>query len=130
MEWLRFLKPIDREPPSELDVHLIADNYCTHKHENVKAWLKKHPRFHMHFTPTSSSWLNLAERFFADITQEWIRDGRSESVPRLEKAIHAYIDGRNENPVPYRWVAEGAAIVKKINRTRATLNKSIYKTAH
>jgi transposase len=130
VEWLRFLKQIDRETPRGLAIHLIVDNYCTHKHEKVKQWLKTHPRFHVHFTPTSSSWLNLVERFFAEITQECIRDGSFESVSRLEKAIHAYIDKRNQNPVPYRWVADGAEILKKINRAREKLNKPIYNTSH
>jgi transposase len=130
VEWLRFLKQINRETPQELDIHLIVDNYCTHKHEKVKQWLEKHPRFYMHLTPTSSSWLNLVERFFADITQECIRDGSFESVPRLEKAIHTYIDERNKNPIPYRWVADGVSILEKINRARKKLNKPIYKTAH
>jgi transposase len=129
-EWLRFLKQIDRETPKDLALHLIADNYCTHKHEKVKAWLKKHPRFHMHFTPTSSSWMNLVERFFADITQDCIRDGSFESVRQLEESIHAYIEKHNEDPVPYRWVAEGKSILEKINRARKKLNKPIYKTGH
>jgi transposase len=129
-EWLRFLKQIDRETPRELDIHLVVDNYCTHKHQKVKDWLKKHPRFHVHFTPTSSSWLNLVERFFADITQECIRDGSFESVSRLEKAIHAYIEERNAKPKPYRWVAEGKSILEKINRARTKLNKPVYETEH
>ena len=75
VEWLRFLKQIDRETPEDVDLHLIADNYCTHKHEKVVSWLKKHRRFHMHFIPTSSSWMNMVERFFADLTQECVRAG-------------------------------------------------------
>jgi len=106
------------------------DNYSTHKHEKVKAWLKKHPRFHMHFTPTSSSWLNLVERFFADITRECIRDGSFESVRQLEQSIHGYIDERNESPKPYQWVAEGKSILEKINRARKKLSKPIYRTGH
>ena len=98
VEWLRFLKQIDRDTPSEMSLHLIVDNYSTHKHEKVKAWLKKHPRIHMHFTPTSSSWLNLVERFFAEITRDCIRDGSFESVRQLEQSIHEYIDERNNRP--------------------------------
>jgi hypothetical protein len=127
-EWLRFLKQIDRETPKEMTLHLIADNYSTHKHETVKKWLEKHPRFHMHFTPTSSSWLNLVERFFADITQDCIRDGSFESVRQLEQSIHDYIGARNEDPKPYRWVAEGKSILEKINRARKQLNKPIYES--
>lgn len=130
VEWLRFLKQIDRETPAGVTLHLIVDNYSTHKHEKVKAWLKKHPRFNMHFTPTSSSWLNLVERFFGEITRECIRDGSFESVRQLEQSIHKYIDERNESPKPYRWVAEGETILDKINRARKKLNKPIYKTGH
>jgi transposase len=99
------------------------------RHTQVE-WLSKSPHFHLHFTPTSSSWLNLVERFFADITQECIRDGSFESVSRLEKAIHAYIEERNANPKPYRWVAEGKSILEKINRARTKLNKPVYETEH
>jgi transposase len=130
VEWLRFLKQIDRETPKDFSLHLIADNYCTHKHEKVKNWLGKHPRFHMHFTPTSSSWLNLVERFFADITNDCIRDGSFESVRQLERSIHEYIDARNESPKPYRWVAQGKSILEKINRAGKKLNKPIYMTEH
>jgi DDE superfamily endonuclease len=86
VEWLRFLKQIDRETPKHLDLHLIADNYATHKHPKVKAWLKRRPRFKMHFTPTSSSWLNMVERFFADLTQDVIRSGSFASVKELVDA--------------------------------------------
>ena len=130
VEWLRFLKQIDRETPKDIALHLIADNYCTHKHEKVRGWLRKHPRVHMHFTPTSSSWLNLVERFFADITNDCIRDGSFESVRELEKSIHTYIENHNKAPKPYRWVAEGKSILAKINRARKHLNKPIYESAH
>jgi transposase len=130
VEWLRFLKQIDRETPKHLELHLIVDNYCTHKHEKVKAWIEKHPRFHMHFTPTSSSWLNLVERFFADITNDCIRDGSFESVKDLEERIHTYIEEWNNDPKPYRWVAEGQSILEKINRARKQLNKPIYESGH
>ena len=130
VQWLLFLKQIDRETPKELKIHLIVDNYCTHKHKKVKEWLERHSRFHMHFTPTSSSWLNLVERFFADITRECIRDGSFANVRELEQSIHSYIEERNENPIPYRWVADGVSILRKINRVRESLNKPIYGSGH
>lgn len=123
VEWLRFLKQIDRETPKPLDLHLIADNYATHKHPKVKAWLKRHPRFKMHFTPTSSSWLNLVERFFADLTEDVIRSGSFASVQELVADINAYLAERNANPKPYTWTAQGAAILDKIRRARAALDK-------
>jgi transposase len=124
VEWLRFLKQIDRETPKELTLHLIADNYATHKHPKVKAWLAKHPRLVMHFTPTSSSWMNLVERFFADLTGDLIRAGSFASVKQLAADIKAYLAQRNANPRPYAWKAEGAAILAKIQRARAALDKA------
>ncbi len=121
VEWLRFLKQIDRETPRELDLHLIADNYATHKHPRVRAWLDKHPRFTMHFTPTSSSWLNLVERFFADLTADVIRAGSFASVNHLVRDINTYLAERNADPKPYRWRAQGADILAKIKRARAAL---------
>jgi transposase len=123
VEWLRFLKQIDRETPKHLDLHLIADNYATHKHPNVKAWLDRHPRFKMHFTPTSSSWLNLVERFFADLTEDVIRSGSFASVNELVDDINTYLAERNANPKPYKWTAQAAAILDKIHRARAVLDK-------
>src|SRR6478609_610892 len=123
VEWLRFLKQIDRETPEELDVHLIQDNYATHKHPKVKAWLARHPRFKSHFTPTSSSWMNLVERFFADLTADVIRSGSFASIGELVRDIEAYLSDRNAAPKPYTWKAEGAAIFEKINRARAALDK-------
>jgi transposase len=122
VEWLRFLKQIERETPPELDLHLIADNYATHKHPKVRAWLDRHPRFTMHFTPTSSSWLNLVERFFADLTAEVVRAGSFASVGELVRDINAYLAARNADPKPYRWRARGADILAKITRARATLD--------
>ena len=90
-EWIKFLKLIDRQTPPALDLHLIVDNYSTHKHPKVKAWLKRHPRFHMHFVPTSSSWLNMVERWFRDLTDKQIRRGVFKSVADLIAAIQAYI---------------------------------------
>ncbi len=124
VEWLRFLKQIDRETPRDLDLHLIADNYATHKHPKVRAWLEKHPRFNMHFTPTSSSWLNLIERFFADLTGDVIRAGSFASVNELVRDINAYLAERNANPKPYKWRAEGAEILAKIKRARAALDNA------
>ena len=123
VEWLRFLKQIDRETPKDLDIHLIQDNYATHKHPKVRAWLKRHKRFKCHFTPTSSSWLNLVERFFADLTEDVIRSGSFASVDELARDINAYLAQRNANPRPYKWKAEGAAILEKIKRARAVLEK-------
>jgi transposase len=97
-EWLQFLKMIDRKTPKKKELHLIVDNYATHKHPEVLAWLAKHPRFHMHFTPTSSSWLNMVERFFRDITDKRIRRGVFKSVPDLKAAIDEYIAAHNANP--------------------------------
>ena len=121
VEWLRFLKQIDRETLEDLDLHLIADNYATHKHAAVRAWLAKRPRFHMHFTPTSSSWLNLVERFFADLTEDVIRSGSFGSVKELIADISAYLAERNGAPRPYKWKAEGAAVLAKIQRARTAL---------
>ncbi len=124
VEWLRFLKQIDRETPSDVDLHLIADNYATHKHPNVRAWLGRHPRFHMHFTPTSSSWLNLVERFFADLTGDVIRVGSFTSVNELVRDIKAYLAVRNADPKPYVWKATGAEILAKIKRARVALTET------
>ena len=118
VEWLRFLKQIDRQSPAELAIHIIADNYSAHKHPKVKEWLKRHSRFVMHFTPTSSSWLNLVERFFAELTEEVVREGSFKSVPELLAAIENYLLERNENPKPYRWHAKGQEILAKIERAK------------
>lgn len=121
VEWLRFLKQIDRETPPGMDLHLIVDNYCTHKDRRVRAWLAKHPRFHLHFTPTSTSWLNLVERFFADLTQDVIREGSFDSVKTLVADIEDYLADRNLTPKPYKWRAKGEAILRKIQHARASL---------
>ena len=125
VEWLRFLKQIDREAPKTLAVHVIADNYATHKHANVAAWLKKHPRFQMHFTPTGSSWMNLVERFFADLTGDCIREGSFQSVRELIDAIEDYLADRNANPKRYVWRAEGAEILRKIARAKEALQAQL-----
>jgi transposase len=122
-EWLSFLKKIERETPEDLDIHLIADNYATHKHPEVKAWLAKHPRFHMHFTPTSSSWLNLVERFFRDLTDQ-IVSGSFASVKELADKILTYLADRNQNPKRYVWNAKGEEILRKIQRARNAMMQS------
>jgi transposase len=123
-EWLRFLKMIDRQTPKNKQLHLIVDNYATHKHPEVKTWLEKHPRFHMHFTPTSSSWLNMVERFFRDITDKRIRRGVFKSVAELEVAINEYIAAHNVKPKPFIWTAKASDILAKVTRARAVLNKN------
>jgi transposase len=122
-EWLAFLKLIDAQTPAGLDLHLIVDNYATHKHPKVKAWLKRHPRFHSHFTPTSTSWLNLVERWFREITDKRIRRGVFKSVKELVQAIMDYIEHHNENPQPFTWTAKANDILAKIGRAKTTLNK-------
>jgi transposase len=122
-EFLKFLKQIDAETPADLDLHLIVDNYATHKHPKVKAWLERHKRFHLHFIPTSSSWLNLVERWFREITDKRIRRGVFQSVKQLIEAIRAYIDEHNENPRPFVWTAKAQDILEKVRRARAALNK-------
>lgn len=121
-EWLKFLRLIDTQTPPELDLHLIADNYGTHKHARVKDWLEKHPRFHMHFVPTSSSWLNMVERWFREITTKRIRRGSFGNVQVLEKAIHDYIAAHNENPKPLVWTADLQDILPKIARAHEAMD--------
>ena len=115
-EFLEFLDLLDRELPADQDVHLILDNYGTHKHDEVKTWLKAHPHFHFHFTPTSCSWANLVERWFAAITTQRLRRGTFRSVSELEAAIYDYIEHYNTAPKPYIWTATLEKIVRKINR--------------
>lgn len=121
-EWLKFLKRVEAQTPPQLDLHLIADNYSTHKHPRVKAWLAKHPRVHMHFTPTSSSWLNLVERWFREITTKRIRRGSFQNVAQLEWAIEAFIAEHNANPRPYVWTADLKDILPKIARAHDALD--------
>ncbi len=122
-EFIRFLGKIDRETPAELNLHLIADNYATHKHPDVVAWLASHSRFHLHFTPTSSSWLNLVERFFGEITRKRIRRGVFKSVLDLEVAIYRYLADHNDRPRPFVWTATADKILQKVERARAALKK-------
>jgi transposase len=120
-EWLRFLRTIDRNTPQSFDLHLIADNDATHKHAAVTAWLDQHPRLHMHFTPTSGSWLNQVERFFGRITQQRIRRGVFRSVGELETAIKQYLENHNANPKPFSWTACATDILEKVARGRQAL---------
>jgi transposase len=120
-EFLRFLRQIDREVPKGLQIHLILDNYGTHKHPNVKAWLEKHPRFHFHFTPTSSSWLNLVERWFRNLTDKTIRRGVFPSVPALISVIEDYLKANNADPKPFIWTATADEILEKVRRGRVAL---------
>lgn len=122
-EWIQFLKRIDLETPPDLDLHLIMDNYSTHKHPKVKSWLKRHRRFHVHFIPTGSSWLNLIERWFRDISDKRIRRGVFRSVPELIDAIMSYIAAHNENPETLFWSAKSEEILAKVRRAQAVLNK-------
>ena len=123
IEVLKFLRTIDREVPKGLEIHLILDNYATHNHANVKKWLAKHPRFHLHFTPTSSSWLNLIERWFGKLTDKAIRRGVFHNVPELITAIEAYLTATNDNPEPFIWTATADQILAKVRRGRVTLNQ-------
>lgn len=123
-EWIKFLKRIDESTPPELDLHLIVDNYATHKHPKVKKWLARHPRFHVHFTPTSSSWLNLIERWFRDITEKRIRRGVFRSVPELVQAIEDYIEHHNNHGKGFTWTAKAEKIIEKVARARAALDKN------
>jgi transposase len=120
-EWIQFLQQIDAETPKDLDLHLILDNYATHKHPNVKAWLGRHPRFHLHFIPTSSSWLNVIERFFRDLDGRRLRRGVFRSVPELIDAILRYVEAHNEHPKPMVWKKTADAIIEKVGRARLAL---------
>ncbi|MCR9166631.1 MAG: IS630 family transposase [bacterium] len=122
-EFLRFLRKIDRATKKSLDLHLVLDNYGTHKTPEVKAWLAKHPRFHLHFTPTGASWMNLVERFFAEITTKRIRRGVFQSVAALEQAIHEYLDRHNAAPKPFVWTKSANTILAKEARAKDKLKQ-------
>jgi len=122
-EWLKFLKLIDVQTPIDRELHLILDNYATHKHPKVKKWLTKHPRFHLHFTPTSASWLNMVERFFRDLTVNRLRRGVFRSVPELVTALEKYIRHHNKEPKPFIWTAKAADILAKVARARKKLSR-------
>ena len=121
-EFLRFLQTINRAVPKRRQVHLILDNYATHTHPAVEAWLAKHPRFHLHFTPTSSSWLNLVEILFGKLTDKAIRRGVFTSVPDLIAAIETYLAATNQNPQPFVWTATADQILEKVRRGRVALD--------
>ena len=121
-EWLKFLRLLDQTMPAHLALHLIGDNYATHKHPKVQRWLARHPRVHMHFTPTSASWLNMVERFFRDLTQNRLRRGVFRDLEELIMAIGTYIDRHNESPKPFIWTARASDILEKVKRARRTLN--------
>jgi len=123
-EWINFLRLIDAQTPPNLDLHLIVDHYATHKHARVQSWLKRHPRFHIHFTPTGSSWLNMVERWFRDLTDKCIRRGSFENVARLIASITDYIDQQNAAPRSFTGTAKAGTIVKKVRRSRATHNNA------
>src|SRR6202043_1574628 len=117
-EFLRFLKLIDHQTSADLDLHLIVDNYATHKTPAVRRWLKAHSRFHLHFTPTSASWLNMVERFFAEITRKRIRRGAFKSVAELESAISTYLENHNADPKPFIWTKSAGEILEKVRSRR------------
>jgi transposase len=125
-EFLRFLNQIEDSLPQGLDVHLVMDNYGTHKVAKVRTWLARHPRYHVHFTPTSSSWLNLVERLFAEVTERCVRRGSHTAVRQLEEAMLTYLDRRNENPKPFSWTANPDLILGKVER----LSKRISHSGH
>ena len=129
-EWLKFLRKIDRETPKDKTLHLIADNYATHKHPAVQEWLAKHPRFNMHFTPTSASWLNMVERFFRDITTERLRRGVFTSVPELVTAIDEYVAHHNKEPKPFIWTKSARDILQKVIRANSRLSTKQNATLH
>jgi transposase len=130
LEWLKFLRQIERETPADKELHLIADNYATHKHPAVQKWLAKRPRFHMHFTPTSASWLNMVERFFRDITVERLRRGVFTSVPELVTAIHEYIAHHNTDPKPFIWTKSARDILQKVIRANRRLSSKQNEALH
>lgn len=121
-EFIRFLNRIDAETDEGLDLHLIVDNYGTHKHPRVISWLKRHPRFNLHFIPTSSSWLNMVERWFREITDKRIRRGSFKNVPDLIAAITQFIDGHNQNPKVFTWTASAETIMAKITKCKEALD--------
>jgi len=122
-EWMKFLRRLDREFPQDLTLHLVMDNYGTHKEPHVKAWLTKHPRFVCHFVPTSSSWLNMVERWFRELTEQAIRRGIFVSVPDLQRAIDEFLQAWNKNPKPFVWTATVGQIIEKIDRARVKMEQ-------
>jgi transposase len=123
-EFIRFLKKIDSETPSELDLHLIADNYGSHKHPRVKSWLRRHPRFHLQFIPTSSSWLNMVERWFREITDKRIRRGTFRNVSELIAPIEEYLNNHNQNPKVFVWTASVERIMGKVAKCKRSVGRT------
>jgi transposase len=121
-EWLKFLRLLDNATPDDKQLHLIVDNYATHKHPKVQRWLARHPRFNVHFTPTGASWLNMVERFFRDLTEHRLRRGVFRDVEELITAIDEYVDRHNEDPKPFIWTAKASDILEKVKRARVALN--------
>ena len=121
-EFLSFLRHVETQVPADLDIHLICDNYATHKHAKVRAWLAKRPRFHVHFTPTYSSWLNQVERWFALITNQAIRRGSFDSVADLKRKIEAFVTRYNQHPKPFMWTATTESILAKLERLCKVIN--------
>lgn len=130
IEWLDFLRQIDRETPKGKALHLVCDNYATHKHPKVKEWLEKHPRFHIHFTPTSASWLNMVERFFRSISTDRLERGVFRNVPELISAIDEYIAVHNQNPKPFVWTAKANDILQKVIRANRQLGSKKNEALH
>ena len=122
-EWLKFLRRLDREFPQDLQLHLVMDNYGTHQEPHVKAWLKRHPRFVCHFVPTSSSWLNLVERWFRELSEQAIRRGSFMSVSDLQQAIDEFTQAWNQNPKPFIWTATVGQIIEKVDRARVKMEQ-------
>jgi transposase len=122
-EFLKFLRRVDREVPKALSIHMILDNYGTHTHDDVVRWLSRHKRFHLHHTPTSSSWLNLVERWFRELTEKRIRRGTFGSVPELVAAIEEYVAIRNAEAKPFAWTATAESIIQKVRRGRVALDR-------
>jgi transposase len=130
-EWLKFLRVIDDVTAADKELHLIADNYATHKHPKVQKWLVRHPRFHVYFTPTSSSWLNMVERFFRDLTERALRRGIFRDVEELIMAIGKFIDKHNDNPKPFIWTAKAADILEKASEpTRCWIKVNLFAADH
>ena len=121
-EWIRFLNLIKRNTPSDKEIHIICDNYATHKHPKVKAWMKRNRRFQVHFTPTSASWLNMVERFFRDISERRLRNGVFRSVDELVEAVNEYVAHHNKDPKPFIWTATACDILEKVKRARKKLD--------
>lgn len=123
-EWLRFLRLIDRATPADKQLHLICDNYATHKHPKVKRWIGRHKRFHIHFTPTSASWLNMIERFFRDLSQNRLKRGAFRDIEELVVAVETYIERHNRKPKPFIWTASANDILQKVTRARKVLDNT------